>query len=183
MLAFTSVYFFESSLFNGLQAIGVKNSLLHVTLSLKSHNPIVPLQAPAWGKPQSSRLDQGHQKHIAHDFVSHNKMRALVASTVATRELPNLGRREPDLKRLGRAGPGRPRVSPQSMIAKELQSLLLTALRPSAPRRDSSLRRRRVDGRDKTGRARRLTAARAVSPPIQQPSLSQQNASRHGLLA
>ncbi len=44
MLAFTSVYFFESRLFNGLQAIQIKNSLLRLGLTfwLYLGSPLFP---------------------------------------------------------------------------------------------------------------------------------------------
>jgi hypothetical protein len=58
MLAFTSVYFFESSLFNGLQAFGIKNFGPYLQLASQvAANPSLALSsAPATSRILSSEI-------------------------------------------------------------------------------------------------------------------------------
>jgi hypothetical protein len=50
MLAFTSGYFFESSLFNGLRAFGVKKTSAPGIAEITHHNGLFPLQTRASGR-------------------------------------------------------------------------------------------------------------------------------------
>jgi hypothetical protein len=94
VLAFTSVYFSESGLFNGLRPIQIKKISPPVTLCLKRHNRVPPAPFAHGFDPANKSYSTGSDFRKDNFFVSASRMARLDSvAIVGARTGANAGRR------------------------------------------------------------------------------------------